>query len=45
MEKEKAMTKKETNLPAAINLEEMARPIQERLYREAFDESGKLTEI
>ena len=28
----------------AINLEEMARPIQERLYREAFDESGKLTD-
>ncbi len=28
----------------AVNMEEFARPIHERLYREAFDESGKLTD-
>ena len=28
----------------AVDLEEFARPIQERLYRESFDETGKLTD-
>jgi len=28
----------------AVNMEEFARPIQERLYKEAFDDTGKLTD-